>query len=239
MGRRTLLIDGDLRKKMGIAPGGPLFCTLKTSPPVEPGPRRPKGSPGRPAGSPIHPQQVRNLVHALAADEPLRLEPGLLLGRGIGGGGSRRTQRRSCSIAAKQAGFRKFLARLIGVRAEGGIAIFVERTILGGHAIMRGALEHIEMFGLLGDDRRGLHSAGSRADNADTQAAHIDVFLGPTRTAQQAATERIRAGNRNIPRLGQIAGRHDEKAGLELQVRARIDMVALFFGIPLCAGHRR
>ena len=58
----------EMRKKMGIAPGGPLFCTIKTSPPVEPGPRRPKGSPGRPAGSPIHPQQVRNLVHALAAE---------------------------------------------------------------------------------------------------------------------------------------------------------------------------
>ena len=70
----------------------------------------------------------------------------------------------------------------------------VELAVVRGHGVVRGALEHEQLVGLLGDDRDRLDSRRAGADDADALAAEVDTFVGPL-----AGVIRLRPSNVSRP----------------------------------------
>ena len=67
----------------------------------------------------------------------------------------------------------------------------VERPVVRRHRVGRGALEHDELVGLLGDDRDRLDRRGAGADHADPLAGEVDALVGPAAGVVRLALERV------------------------------------------------
>src|SRR5207253_554097 len=70
-----------------------------------------------------------------------------------------------------------------------------EGVVPGGDAVVGRALEHEQLAGLLGDDRRGLDAGGARADQPDALARDIDALLRPRAGVVPFPLERVEAGD--------------------------------------------
>src|SRR5689334_11215328 len=70
----------------------------------------------------------------------------------------------------------------------------VERAVMRWDAVIRGALEHVKVSCLLGDDRDCLDRRRSRADHRNTLAGEIDTFMRPAPGVVPAPLEDFEAG---------------------------------------------
>src|ERR1700741_945277 len=95
--------------------------------------------------------------------------------------------RRSTAAAPRQpASF-----RVAGLDA---LEIFAgQGLITRGDAVVGGALEDVEMPGLLGDDRNRLDARRSGADHRHPLAGEVDVIMRPVRGVVDLARERPQA----------------------------------------------
>ena len=87
--------------------------------------------------------------------------------------------------------------------------LWVHRRVARGQAEIRGALEHVQMFRLLRDQRDRLHAGRAGADHANAQAGKIDTFVRPETGVIPLAFERLDPFEIRHAGRGQIAGGHD------------------------------
>ena len=103
------------------------------------------------------------------------------------------------------------LAELAVVGFDLGLLGRVEGVIASRYGVLRGALEHGEVLGGLGDDRNGLDPRGAGADHANPLAGEIDALFGVAAGVAQLALEGVDALD-----VGDIGRRQTAHRGYEV-----------------------
>ena len=87
-----------------------------------------------------------------------------------------------------------------------------ERSVLRGHAVVRRALEDVQLLRVLGDLRDRLDRGGAGADHGDALSAEVDPLGRPLASVKPLAFEVIEARERRALDRRQIAGCHHTPA---------------------------
>ena len=98
------------------------------------------------------------------------------------------------------------------LRLVAALALFLHRRVARRQAEIGGALEHMQMFGLLRDQRDHLDARGARADDADPQPGEVDTLMRPQARMVPLALEAPDALEAGHARRREIARRHDAVA---------------------------
>src|SRR5262249_51634854 len=158
----------------------------------------------------------KDRVHALTTELPLPLEKGELLLRGIVaqrvlGPGATRATGGACEekLALCNEGIGDALLLL---SAGEGVPC--------GDRVVSGALEHIEMVGLLGEHRDGLYPSRAAADDADSLSSQSDALLRPGARLYPLPPEMLQSRKIWATGGGQLTRCHHEKAAAKLAARA-------------------
>ena len=98
--------------------------------------------------------------------------------------------------------------------------IGIERPVVRRHGVVGRALEHGEVFGLLGHHRDRLDGRGARADHAHRLAGEVDALMRPVAGVIGWPLEVFQAGNLRRVRRGQATHRGNDEARRDFFGRA-------------------
>ena len=107
------------------------------------------------------------------------------------------------------------------------------------HRIVRCALEHRQVLGLLRNDRDRLDRGRPRADDADALPGEIHALMRPARGAVDRALERLEPGEGHIRRNGETPCREDQMPAAHGRAIIRRHIPNLRRVIPVRRGHPR
>jgi hypothetical protein len=102
-----------------------------------------------------------------------------------------------------------------------------DRPVARWHHEVGGALEHVQLRGLLRDDGDGLHARGTGADHGHPSAAEIDARVGPLTGVVHVAAEALLVLEVRHVGAGQAAHRGDEEARIDALARVGLHHPAL------------
>ena len=105
------------------------------------------------------------------------------------------------------------LAARAVIRLDARVLLLAHGRVGGGNRIVRRALEHGQVRGLLCDHRRHLHAGRAGADDGDALAGKADLVLGPHARMDDLALEGVLPRNVRPLRGGELPDAHHEEAG--------------------------
>ena len=82
-----------------------------------------------------------------------------------------------------------------GVLLDVALELGRQRGVAGRHGVVRGALEHRQVLGRRGDDRRGLDAGGAGADHAHPLAGEIHALMRPLAGVVPVARKALQPAN--------------------------------------------
>ena len=176
---------------------------------------------------------VRRLVHQEVAERRAELQPAPLPGFLVDGVALlRRHVMGRAVLDGERMSVRGGLhhpTQLAGVVLHPLLELRAQRMVLRGHRVVRGALEHGQVRGRLGDHRRRLDACGPGAHHAHSLAGKVHALVWPLPGVVPLAGELIEARNVRNVRRRQATHRSDQ----ELR-----DVVVPGFGghVPAIAG---
>src|SRR5262249_45004102 len=133
----------------------------------------------------------------------------------------------------------RLLAELRVVLLHPLLDVAVERRIVGRDAVVRRALEHVQVPRLPGDDRDRLNGRGAGADDADALASEVHALVRPAAGVIPGALEVLEPGELRHLRAGQTAGGHDAEARGEAIAAVGLDRPAPRGLLEDRGGHAR